>query len=80
MGLGLYGFSAYKGNFWVFPNKMVIYTIEYFGYKGRYSRYMVYLRDLEVVNLQNLAEITARIGAAASPPTRTKLHLRTLFV
>ena len=31
MGLGLYGFSAYKGNFWVDPNGMDFYTIDYFG-------------------------------------------------
>ena len=70
-------------NFWVDPNEMGCHTIKYFGYKGCLVN-LVNLRDLEallqVVNLQNLAEITARIGAAASPPTRTKLHLRTLFV
>ena len=27
MGLGLYGFSGYKGNFWVDPNGMGIYII-----------------------------------------------------
>ena len=33
MGLGLYGFSGYKGNFWVDRNEMGIHTIEYFGFK-----------------------------------------------
>ena len=46
MGLGLYGFSGYLGNFWVGPNVMGIYTIEYFGFKVRDSDYMAYLRDL----------------------------------
>ena len=29
-----YVFFGYKGNFWVDPNGMGIYTIEYFGFKG----------------------------------------------
>ena len=31
MGLGIYGFSGLMVNFWVDPNKMGFYTIDYFG-------------------------------------------------
>ena len=37
MGLGIYGFFGYMVNFWVDPNGMIFYTIEYFGYKGYIS-------------------------------------------
>ena len=36
MGLGLYGFSGYKGNFCVGPNGMGIFTIDYFGFKDNF--------------------------------------------
>ena len=33
MGLGIYGFFGYMVIFWMDPNGMGFYTIEYFGYK-----------------------------------------------
>ena len=34
MGLGLYGFSGYMGNFWADPNEMGFLIIKLSGYKG----------------------------------------------